>query len=79
MKCLETRKTPDGYKRRRYQLDDGTRQTTIEIPINLWYQIQKALQTQIAEMQKHAQQVVKQQVRRTRKNALDSAWFGKVR
>ena len=79
MKCLETRKTPDGYKRRRYELDDGQRQTTIEIPMDLWNQIQKALKKQIAEMQKDVKQQAKQHTRKARKNALESAWFGKMR
>lgn len=36
MKCLETRRTPEGFKRRRYQQDDGQRFTTIEVPAELW-------------------------------------------
>ena len=36
MKCLETRRTPEGYRRRRYELDDGSRVTTIEVPIDMW-------------------------------------------
>lgn len=32
MKCLETRTRPDGIKARRYQLDDGRRITTFELP-----------------------------------------------
>lgn len=32
MKCLETRTRPDGIKSRRYQLDDGRRITTFELP-----------------------------------------------
>jgi hypothetical protein len=36
MKCLETRTTPEGFKRRRYQSAAGVRHTTIEVPIELW-------------------------------------------
>lgn len=32
MKCLSTRKRPDGLTRRRYLLDDGHRESTIEVP-----------------------------------------------
>lgn len=35
MKCLETRTTIEGFKRRRYE-DNGARFTTIEVPIDLW-------------------------------------------
>ena len=36
IKCLETRVTPDGIKRRRYEHPDGTRMSTVEIPLSLW-------------------------------------------
>lgn len=36
MKCLETRRTPEGFRRRRYQRDDGVRFSTIEVPAELW-------------------------------------------
>lgn len=36
MKCLSTRTTPDGFKRRRYEAKTGARHTTIEIPAELW-------------------------------------------
>jgi transcriptional regulator with PAS, ATPase and Fis domain len=36
MKCLETRVTPEGFKRRRYEVTKGVRHTTIEVPIELW-------------------------------------------
>lgn len=36
MKCLATRLTSEGHKRRRYQRDDGTRMSTIEIPLALY-------------------------------------------
>lgn len=37
MKCLETRLTPEGFKRRRYQgKDPNHRITTIEVPLEVW-------------------------------------------
>lgn len=36
MKCLSTRRTPEGLKRRRYEQPDGTRHTTIEVPVTVW-------------------------------------------
>lgn len=36
MKCLETRTTPEGFKRRRYRSPTGVRRTTIEVPIEVW-------------------------------------------
>jgi hypothetical protein len=44
-KCLEVRETPEGYKRRRYQDQDGTRHTTIEIPLELWQELNADAQT----------------------------------
>lgn len=35
-RCLSTRATPEGFKRRRYAAADGTRLTTIEVPLELW-------------------------------------------
>ncbi len=35
MKCLETRKTAEGWTRRRYERDDGTRVTTLELPLTV--------------------------------------------
>jgi len=42
MKCLETRTTVEGFKRRRYSDDTGQRFTTIEVPIETWNQMQTA-------------------------------------
>jgi hypothetical protein len=42
MRCLETRPTGDGFRRRRYEADDGTRHTTIEVPMQLWREMVKA-------------------------------------
>ena len=39
MRVLETRTTIEGFKRRRYESASGQRHTTIEIPVNLWEQI----------------------------------------
>lgn len=40
MKCLETRRTADGFKRRRYE-DAGVRFTTIEVPVTVWNAINR--------------------------------------
>jgi hypothetical protein len=34
-RCLETRRTPEGFRRRRYE-QDGVRFTTIEVPMEAW-------------------------------------------
>lgn len=36
MKCLETRRRPDGLKVRRYRTDEGVTFRTIEIPIEVF-------------------------------------------
>jgi len=36
---LETRLTDEGFKRRRYEADNGHRWSTIEIPLALWKQM----------------------------------------
>lgn len=41
MKCLETRITADGFKRRRYRHEDGRTVRTIEVPIEVWSSINK--------------------------------------
>ncbi len=35
MRCLETRQTPEGFRRRRYD-NNGLRFSTIEVPIEVW-------------------------------------------
>lgn len=40
MKCLETRTTSDGFRRRRYETSAG-RITTIEVPLEVWNAINK--------------------------------------
>jgi hypothetical protein len=35
MKCLETRTRADGIKTRRYELEDGRRVTTLELPVTV--------------------------------------------
>ena len=39
MKCLETRETREGYRRRRYETAAGLRFTTIEVPVEVWKRI----------------------------------------
>lgn len=41
-KCLETRSTEEGFKRRRYLRADGVRVTTIEVPMSVWKSINRA-------------------------------------
>lgn len=36
MKCLSTRVSPSGLKRRRYERDDGSRFSTVEVPAEVW-------------------------------------------
>lgn len=54
MKCLETRRTPEGFKRRRYQADDGTRVTTIEVPIEVWRASQREARRQSSQLRRPA-------------------------
>ena len=42
MKCLSTRATPEGYKRRRYESPSGARHTTIEVPLKVWDRLSKS-------------------------------------
>lgn len=39
MKCLSTRRTAEGFTRRRYESATGHRSTTIEVPIELWNRV----------------------------------------
>lgn len=39
MRCLSTRTTREGFKRRRYVSAAGHRFTTIEVPLELWERI----------------------------------------
>ena len=39
MKCLQTRKTAEGWRRRRYEFASGVRSTTIEVPIEIWRRV----------------------------------------
>lgn len=36
MRCLSTRRTSDGLRRRRYEQPDGTRFSTVEVPATVW-------------------------------------------
>lgn len=40
-RCIETRRTQAGHRRRRYERDDGSRFTTIEVPIEEWARCQR--------------------------------------
>lgn len=44
MKCLETRTTPEGFKRRRYENEDGLRTTTVEIPLSVFNELVRSAQ-----------------------------------
>ena len=46
MRCLETRRTADGYRRRRYE-DGKIRFTTIEVPLETWNAINEAERAQV--------------------------------
>lgn len=35
-RCLSTRSTPEGFRRRRYETSDGLRFSTIEVPTVVW-------------------------------------------
>jgi DNA-binding NarL/FixJ family response regulator len=39
MKVLETRETPEGFRRRRYETAAGHRFSTIEVPVELWQRV----------------------------------------
>lgn len=61
MKCLETRRTPEGFKRRRYVTPEGVRFSTIEVPLPVWNAINK---------QGHAHDRAKQWARARARDAL---------
>jgi transcriptional regulator NrdR family protein len=62
VKCLETRNTPKGFRRRRYLMDDGTRMTTYEIT-----------QDQMREF-KHTERQLRHQIAALRR-ALKARWI----
>lgn len=39
MRCLSTRTTVEGFKRRRYESAIGHRHTTIEVPLEVWNRV----------------------------------------
>ena len=41
VKCLESRPTAEGFRRRRYRNDAGVRFTTIEVPIEVWNSVKR--------------------------------------
>lgn len=41
MKCIDSRRLPNGYRRRRYLRPDGQQLVTIEVPMVVWTAINK--------------------------------------
>jgi len=67
MKCLSTRTRHDGMKVRRYELDDGSRITTIEIPVTVIRGVgMKKVQQQIATWQRGEDKRAESRMRRER-------------
>lgn len=67
MKCLSTRTRADGMKARRYELDDGRRITTIEIPVTVIKGVgMKKVQQQFETWQRGERQRSESRVRRER-------------
>jgi hypothetical protein len=67
MKCLSTRTRPDGMKARRYELEDGTRITTLEIPVTVIKGVgMKKMQQQMATWQRGEKQRTETHARRKR-------------
>jgi transcriptional regulator NrdR family protein len=59
VKCLETRNTPKGFRRRRYLLDDNTRLTTYEITqeqMREFKHVERQLRHKIAELRRALKQ-----------------------
>jgi hypothetical protein len=71
MKCLSTRTRPDGMKARRYELDDGSRITTIEIPVTVIRGVgMKKVQQQFATWQRGEDKRAESRMRRERIESL---------
>ena len=71
MKCLSTRTRHDGMKVRRYELDDGSRITTIEIPVTVIRGVgMKKVQQQIATWQRGEDKRAESRMRRERIESL---------
>ena len=69
MKCLETRTRADGIKSRRYELEDGRRMTTLELPVTViksigLKRVQEFMETwQRGEMQRSRRQRIEELLR----------------
>lgn len=60
MRCLSTRRTPEGFRRRRYELADGSRVSTIEVPVEMWARNPRtALQAHISSRQARGVQMLR--------------------
>ncbi len=67
MRCLETRTRADGMKSRRYQLQDGRRITTLELPVTVLKAIgMKRVQEFLEIWQRGEQQRTESHTRRQR-------------
>lgn len=67
MKCLETRLRADGIRARRYELDDGRRITTFELPATVLKGVgMKRLREQMTVWQRGERQRTETQARRRR-------------
>lgn len=55
MKCLETRRRPDGLKVRRYRTDEGVTVRTIELPIEVFRTLVPASKLQVRLTQRMAE------------------------
>lgn len=77
MKCLETRTTPEGFKRRRYQSAAGVRHTTIEVPVELWVAVNATSTTRARAARERAAQAQRKLEREsTRRQVLMLAGHG---
>ena len=71
MKCLETRTRKDGTRARRYELEDGRRITTLELPMTVVRGIgMKRVQELIEIWQRGEKQRTEEHTRRQRIEAL---------
>jgi len=71
-RCLETRATPEGFKKRRYETPAGARYSTIEVPLSVWNSINMAGRSHDRAAQ-HARRVARDEARR---RALDQLLAG---
>jgi hypothetical protein len=67
MRCLQTRLRADGIRTRRYELDDGRRITTLELPATVLKGVgMKKLQEQMATWQRGEKRRAETHARRQR-------------